>query len=161
MAEETKIDCSEVENLSKDLIDFATKWYPKETKNFLKKEVDKANKKAKQIAKAEVGTSKGKKKNWIASKSYHKKFKTGKVFSNDDVFECKVYNSSRHSHLIEYGHKKVPRGKKGKSNRGGQSNGFTAGKHIFEKTKIQCETEFEKNAEDFIDSLLGNKIEKK
>ena len=51
---------------------------PIETKKFIKDESRKCTKIAKKIAKKEVGTSKGKKKDWSLNESYHKNFKVGK-----------------------------------------------------------------------------------
>ena len=157
MPEDFEINFNAVESFQNDLIDFAKKYYEKETKKFLKKEVAKATKKAKQIAKTEVGTSKNERKNWKEATSYHKNFKTGEVYEYQaDELACRVYNSSPHGHLIEYGHKQVPRGPKGKSNRGGNSKGFTKGKNVLEKTKIQFSTEFESDCESFLDDLVEN-----
>ena len=158
MKEDFDVDFSEVENLTNDLKDFAKKYYLKETKKFMKKEVAKATKKAKQIAKSSVGTSKKTKKNWKEKTSYHKNFKTGKVYEKSDDLCCRVYNSSRHAHLIEYGHRQVSRGPKGKSNEGGQAKGFTEGQHVLEKTKIQFSAEFEMDCNKFIGELVENGV---
>lgn len=158
MKEDFDVDFGEVDRFTDELKKFAKDYYPQETKKFLRKEVLKATKKVKQVAKSSVGTAKGKKKNWKENTSYHKSFKTGKVYEYDDDLCCKVYNDSRHAHLIEYGHRQVPRGKKGKSNEGGQANGFTEGKHILEKAKTQFATEFEKDCDNFLGELVENGV---
>ena len=156
------------QNLMKEIRDE----FPKETEKFIKTEANKLSKVAKKIAKKEVGTSKGKKKNWIESKSYHKKFKVGKPYKYSSDLCCRAYNSSPHAHLIEYGHVIVPRGKsrattragreeQAKSNRG---SGFVMGKLVFTLAELEFVTEFLNDSESFLftyfDKTTSNGIKK-
>ena len=129
----------ELSELKKDLLRSIKDKYPDETKKFIKGEAKKLTNVAKKIAKKQIGTSKNSKKEWIAEKSYHKKWKAGVPYkySEGDLC-CRAYNSAPHAHMLEYGHRQVPRGKKGQSNKGGQANGFTDGNMIM----FQAETDF-------------------
>lgn len=133
---------------------------PLKLQKFIKKEGRKLSKVAKKIAKSEVGTAKGK-KNWIAEKSYHKKFDSSSVYEKQTgEICCKAYNSAPHANLIENGHNQVPRGVKGISNKGGQPNGFTPGKNIFKKAEIEFKQEFENDCETFLEDYVEGIISK-
>lgn len=140
--------------------------FPKETEKFIKKEASKLAKTARKIAKNDVGTAKGKKKNWIEAKSYHKKFKVGKTYKYSDDLCCRAYNSSPHAHMIEYGHVNVPRGegrKKGagrRSGKGGQGVGFTTGKLVFKRAELEFLSEFLDDTENFLFEYFDDTVGK-
>lgn len=112
------------------------------------------------MQKSEVGTSKGKKKDWIDTKSYHKRFDSSSVFeTSKDEICCKAFNNARHAKLIENGHVNVPRGKKGQSNKGGSGTTFTAGKFIFKKAEMQYTNTFSSETEKFLSQYFDKTIE--
>lgn len=95
----------ELTDLQKDMMRGIDELFPKETNKFLKEQATKLRKRTKIVAKRYVGTSKGKKKNWVSSKSYHQKFKIGQIYHyEDDDKNIRTYNNSQHGHLLEYGH---------------------------------------------------------
>lgn len=152
------------QNLLRDIKDV----FPKETQKFLKTEASKCTKVARKIARRKVGTSKGKKKNWIDSKSYHKKFKVGKIYDYSGDMCCRAYNSSPHAHLIEYGHVNVPRGskrattRKGREEQSKQSRGvsFTEGHLIFKVAEMEFMTDFLNDTESFLFEYFNNTVGK-
>ena len=111
----------ELTDFQKDLMQTAMKTFPKETKKFLKREGRSLKKHEQKIAKKDVGTTKGKKKNWKKSTSYHSNFDTSRVFeySNGDI-GVKGFNRARHAHLVENGHMQIPKKYKRKTTREGQ-----------------------------------------
>lgn len=143
--------------------------FPKETEKFIKDEAKKCLKVARKIAKREVGTSKGTKKNWQESKSYHKGFKVGKTYKYSNDLCCRAYNKSPHAHLIEYGHVNVPRGNKRATTRQGRAEqsqmqrgvGFTMGKLVFKQAEIEFISDYLNDAEAFMyqyfDETTSNK----
>ena len=102
--------------------------------------------------------SKGTKKNWIESKSYHKGFKVGKTYKYSDDLCCRAYNKSPHAHLIEYGHVNVPRSSKRATTRAGRAEqatqnrgtGFTMGKLVFKLAELEFLTQYLDDAEAFM-----------
>jgi len=86
----------ELSEAKKDILRSISKVYPEESGKFVRDEAGKLLKVAKKVAKQEVGTSKGKKKNWDEKKSYHKRFKVGKKYKYDNDMCCRAYNSSPH-----------------------------------------------------------------
>jgi hypothetical protein len=127
----------ELSEFKKDLMRDIKNTFPKETEKFIKTETGKCLKVAKKIGKSNVGTSKGTKKNWIESKSYHKGFKVGKIYKYGNDLCCRAYNKSPHAHLIEDGHVNA-------------DGSFTKGKFVFKKAELQFSSEFEKDVEDFL-----------
>ena len=92
----------EMSDFKKNLIHQISDLFPEETKKFLKTEGKKQLKIQKQVAKQKVGTKHN------DDKSYHKKFNVTKVFEGEDKSKgIKVYNSSPHAHLIEYGQRRI------------------------------------------------------
>lgn len=135
----------EMSDFKKKLGETAERLFPEETTKFIKKEAKKQSKIQKQVARQKVGLKTN------TDKSYHKKFKVGKIFENEDNSKgIKVFNSSRHGHLIENGHFQVPRGKKGASNEGGSSNGWTNGKHVIETAQVMFKEEYYKACDEFL-----------
>lgn len=141
--------------------------YPKAIEKFIKQEARKCSRVAKKIAKRDVGTAKGKKKDWVDTKSYHKRFDSSSVFKfSTGEYGCKAFNNARHAKIIENGHINVPRGegkknhdkKKRRSGKGGQGHGFVPGKFIFKKAELEYAPQFEKNAENFVDDFFNKMI---
>lgn len=143
--------------------------FPKETAKFIKQEAQKCVKVAKKVAKKEVGTSKGKKKNWIESKSYHKGFKVGKTYDYSGDLCCRAYNKSPHAHLIEYGHVNVPRGNARATTRAGRKEqskssrgtGFTLGKFVFKLAELEFITDFKDDSERFMFQYFDETVARK
>lgn len=141
--------------------------YPKETEKFLKQEAKKLLKSAKQLAKKEVGTSKGVRKNWIKSKSYHQKFKIGKIYEFGESDKCiRVYNSAQHAHLVEYGHAGVSRGTKRATTRAGRAEQlkkrkitrYVDGKFVFLETELDFKSQFDADCNDFLYQFVDDTI---
>lgn len=132
--------------------------FPKETEKFIKEEAQKCLKVARKVARKEVGTSKGKKKNWIDKKSYHKGFKVGKPYKYANDLCCRAYNKAPHAHLIEYGHVNVPRSSKRATTRAGRAEqttqqrgtGFTMGKLVFKISELEFISQYLNDAEAFM-----------
>ena len=154
----------ELSEAKQDILRSISKAYPKESDKFLKDEAKKLLKVTKKVAKKEVGTSKGKKKNWDANKSYHKKFKVGKKYKYDTDDCIRVYNSSPHAHLIEYGHRQIPRGQKRATTREGRKNdtrqatGFVLGKYVFDYAQLDFTPEFKNDCEEFMYQYVDDTI---
>lgn len=153
------------QNLMRDI----QKNFPKETEKFIKQEAGKLVKVAQKVAKKEVGTSKGKKKNWNEAKSYHKKFKVGKTYKYSDDLCCRAYNSSPHAHLIEYGHVNVPRGNARATTRSGRAiqatqsrgTGFTQGKLVFKLAELEFISQFLDDSEKFLFEYFDDTVARK
>jgi|GEM_PF-869034 len=160
---------SELSEFKQHLMQDIKENFPKETEKFIKQEASKCLKVAKKIARKEVGTSKGKKKNWIESKSYHKGFKVGKPYKYANDLCCRAYNKSPHAHLIEYGHVNVPRSSKRATTRAGRAEqasmkrgtGFTMGKFIFKDAEIEFINDFLNDAEMFMYKYFDNTVDMK
>lgn len=56
---------------------------------------------------------------------YHKKWKRGKVFTNNGEIVVRIYNSAPHAHLLEEGHRQVTKD--------GREVGFVRGKYPMKK----------------------------
>lgn len=143
--------------------------FPKETEKFIKQEAKKCMQVAKKVARKEVGTSKGKKKDWIESKSYHKGFKVGKTYNYSNDLCCRVYNKAPHAHLIEYGHVNVPRGNARVTTRTGRElqakqsrgTGFTMGKFVFKLAELEFVTDFKDDSEKFLFEYFDETVSRK
>jgi len=127
----------ELSEFKQDLMRDIKQNFPKETAKFIKTETGKCLKIARKIGKKFVGTSKGTKKNWIESKSYHSGFKVGKVYNYGNDLCCRAYNKAPHAHLIENGHVNV-------------DGSFTAGKMVFKKAELEFMTDYLNDAEVFM-----------
>ncbi len=154
----------ELSEAKRDILRSISKAYPKEADKFMKTEAKKLMKVVKKTAKKEVGTSKGKKKNWNANKSYHKKFKVGKKYKYGEDDCIRVFNSAPHAHLIEYGHRNIPRGQKRATTREGRKNdtrkatGFTMGAYVFDSAQFDFTPEFKSDCEDFMYQYVDDTI---
>lgn len=159
----------ELPEFKQHLLEDIKKRFPEETKKFIKSEAGACLKIAKKIAKKEVGTSKGAKKDWTESKSYHKGFKVGKTYNYSNDLCCRAYNKAPHAHLIEYGHVNVPRSSKRATTRAGRAEqakqkrgtGFTMGKYVFKMAEIEFETQFFEDVEKFIYTYFDNTCDTK
>ena len=127
---------NELSEFKKDLMRDIKQNFPKETAKFIKIEAGKASKVAKKIGKNKVGTSKGTKKDWVESKSYHKGFKVGKTYKYGNDLCCRAYNKSPHAHLIENGHV--------------SGTGFVKGRFVFKSAELEFTNEYIKDAEEFM-----------
>ena len=156
----------ELSEFKQDLMRSIKNDFPKETENFIKNEASKCLQVAKKVAKKEVGTSKGKKKNWIESKSYHKGFKVGKPYKYSNDLCCRAYNKSPHAHLIENGHVNVPRSSKRATTRAGRAEqakqqrgtGFTMGKFVFKLAELEFVNQYLTDAEMFMFQFFDNTV---
>lgn len=131
-------DISELDEFVVELLELAEEKMPNETKKFLQREGNKLRrmtlKKAKSLVKKDSG-------------NYFKGIKRGKVYKFEgDQSSIRVYGSSPHSHLLEYGHEQVTHD--------GKTVGFVRGYRTFEKAAKEFEEEFIRDTEDFIDELL-------
>lgn len=129
----------------KDLLEVAQKEMPKEMKKVMKKVGNRGATWARREAKAKVGTQ-GK------DYSYHKKFKSGKPFIDDEgKFVVRILNTSYHGHLIEEGHRMVTKD--------GREVGFVPGYHIIENAAKNLEKsgDFETLLSRGVDEMLKKK----
>lgn len=135
-------DFSELDDFAKNIMNFASKDMPKDSKKFLNKEGVSLRKVTASVAKQKV--KKGKDK--TNKKSYHKNIKKGKVYKwQGNVLAVRVYGASPHAHLIEYGHRQVVNGKE---------VGFVEGRHVFETAYNQFQNQYYKDCEDFAEDIL-------
>jgi len=135
------VEIEGLKEFTKEMLDICSKDYPKQVKKMLQKSGNKLKRKV--IAKAK---SKVKKK----TGNYLKGFKRGKVYKyegNEDA--VRVYNSSPHAHLIEYGHRMVTKS--------GKEVGFVKGYHILDGIQDEFDDEFKKDIGEMLDNL---KVEK-
>ena len=135
----------QMSEFAQNMLRRATVLYPEHLKNFLKEKAAELNARAKKWAKIEY-----KKKTGL----YQKRFKVSKAFVGEGRFFIKVYNSAPHAHLLEQGHRKVPRGKKGESNRGGNETGFKRGKYPLTRSVRDFRPIYYKEIEKFIDEYF-------
>lgn len=154
----------ELSEAKKDILQSISEIFPEESSQFIKEEARKLTNVAKKVARREVGTSKGTKKDWQPEKSYHKKFKTGKKYNYEGDLCCRAYNGSPHAHLVEYGHLNIPRGQKRATTREGRKNdtrkgaGFTMGKFVFDIASLEFEPEFRDDCEKFMLKYVDDTI---
>lgn len=128
---------ADFDSLEKDLQTMADKIGGKETKNFLKKQGKKFQKKTQDLAKRLVKERTG---------NYIKSIKNGKVYIYDGSFATRVYSGARHAHLIENGHRVVVKGKKDTSK-------FVKGYRVFGKAYENFEDEFGDEVENYINDI--------
>lgn len=159
----------ELSEFKQDLMREIKETFPKETEKFIKTEAGKCVKVARKVAKKEVGTSKGIKKDWVETKSYHKGFKVGKIYKYGNDLCCRAYNKSPHAHLIEYGHVNVPRSSKRATTRAGRAEqatqnrgtGFTMGKFVFKLAEMEFLSEYLDDAEKFMYQYFDDTTKRK
>lgn len=157
------MDTSDLDDFAKSILEFASSNMDKVSKKFLQKEGNKLKKKT--LSKAKSLTNK-------KTGNYYAGIKRGKVYhyGNKNNNSIRVYGSSPHAHLIEYGHREVLNPTKdgkiapigdGQFAKGviegrnkGKEIGFVQGLHVFEKAKKEFENEFAKDCEDFAEDIL-------
>lgn len=142
----------ELSELKKDFMREANEIFPEKMDEFLKKEGRKLSNLQKKIAKQDIGTSKGKKKDWKAETSYHKGFKVSKTYNSLGDKFVKAYNNAKHAHLIEYGHKMCKKD-------GSFTGKFVPGRYVIQSSKNQFKHEFAKDCEEFLSDYsddIGN-----
>lgn len=135
----SNIDTRDLDDFAKSLLDFAGSEMAKQSKKFLQKEGNKLKRKT--LSKAKSLTNK-------KTGNYYAGIKRGKVYSYGDKNNnsVRVYGSSPHAHLIEYGHRQVTKD--------GKEVGFVEGKNVFEKAKNEFENEFNSDCQVFADDIL-------
>lgn len=154
----------QLSDAKKNILRSIAKVYPNEAGKFVKQEAQSLSKVAKKVARKEVGTSKGKKKNWVAEKSYHKKFKVGKKYNYDGDTCCRAYNSSPHAHLVEYGHLNIPKTQKRPTTREGRKNdkrkakSYTQGAYVYDIASVEFEPQFKTDCELFMVKYVDDTI---
>lgn len=132
-------------NFQKDLLDVATNKLPRQTFKLMRKSGTEARKIVVKHAKSKV--KKGAAADNPDRKRYHKSFKRGKAFKDDEgKYVIRVYNSAPHAHLIEYGHRQVTKD--------GREVGFVPGKHVVAEGIQKFDDEFEQRISDWLDELL-------
>jgi hypothetical protein len=125
-----------------DLLEIAQEKLPKQTNKIMRKIGSKARTQVARLARSTVNKDTG---------MYHKRFKRGKVFKDDDgQIVVRVYNSAPHAHLIEYGHRQVTKD--------GEEVGFTPGKHVMVQgmKKFDDSGQFDSMLSDWLDDLLDS-----
>lgn len=136
-------EVTELTEFAKNFIDKCSKDYPKEVKRFLRAEGNKLKRKIKQEAELAFGTE-----HMDEDKKYRNRWKRGNPYKfNVDEDAVRVYNSSPHAHLLEYGHRMVTKS--------GKEVGFVRGNPITEKESKKFENKFTKDIEKFVDELLN------
>lgn len=128
---------ADFDSLEKDLQTMADKIGGKETKNFLKKQGKKFQKKTQDLARRLVKERTG---------NYIKGIKSGKVYIYDGSFVTRVYSGARHAHLIENGHRAVTKSKK-------DTGKFVKGYRVFGKAYENFEDEFGDEVEKYINDV--------
>lgn len=126
----------ELSEYKQDILEKIAVKYPKETEKFLKEQGKNLSKVQKRIAKQDVGTSKK-----YGSKSYHKSFKVGKIFDYEGEKSIRAYNSSRHEHLVEKGHKT-------------ENGKFVQGRYVMKSSQNEFKSDFYKAADEFITDFI-------
>ena len=135
----SNIDTSDLDDFAKTLIEYSIVEHPKKSKKFLQQEGNKLRKKT--LSKAKSLTNK-------RTGNYYKGIKRGKVYSHGSKNNksVRVYGGSPHAHLVEYGHRQVTKD--------GKEVGYVEGKRIYEKSKNEFESEFNKDCENFAEDML-------
>lgn len=160
----SSIDTNDLDDWAKTLLEYASSDMPKKNKKFMQNEGNKLRKKT--LTKAKSLTNK-------KTGNYYKGIKRGKVYHYRDKNNnsVRVYGSSPHAHLIEYGHREVlnPMKEGDKAANIGGNNfakavkegkgigtqiGFVEGLHVFEKAGKEFESEFKKDCEDYAEDIL-------
>lgn len=134
------IELEGLDDFQRRLLEVAQRRLPKETPKIMRKIGSKARtaiaKEARSKVKKDTGT-------------YHKRFKRGKVFKDPEgKFVVRVFNSSSHAHLIEYGHRQVTKS--------GQEVGFVTGKKVMKNgiDNFNSSGQVDSMLSDWLDDLL-------
>ena len=162
MAYSDSILYSEMSDFQKQLLKQANDIFPDEYVKFLKNEGSKLKKVQQKLAKKQVGedesnnevrtvtrrTKNGKTYTKKIKKDYHDCFKRGKIYEVNGTKCIRAFNSARHGHLIEYGHKKYIRGK--------NTGQYVAGKYIMKQAEYEFTDDFQTDAEKFLYAHFNN-----
>ena len=134
------------------LFELAQKQFPKETKQFLRKQGNELNKQVKKTAKKRVGKNGKSQQEKHTNKRYLTGFKHGRVYRHaaSNSYAVRVYNTRPHAHLIEYGHVQLDKDKKPVKH----GEKFVKGRFVLQDTGDAFAPEFETAAETFIDDML-------
>lgn len=127
--------------------------FPKESKEFLRKQGTELNRQTKKLAKQRVGKNgKGPDKDKPTNKRYISGFKRGKAYKHEasSSFAVRVYNSRPHAHLLEYGHVQLTHEKTPPKN----GERFVKGFHVLRDSANAFEPKFNADVEEFFDNLL-------
>lgn len=133
----------ELSDYRKKLLTKTADLFPKETDDFLKTRARELNKIQKKIARQDVGTSKGKNKKWVREKSYHYRFKAGKIYKYGGAKAIRAYNSARHGHLIENGHMT-------------KSGKFVQGRHVIKSSINEYRPKYHSAVEEFLFNFFSD-----
>lgn len=135
-------DTKEIDKFAKELMGFVQDEFPKESKKFMRKQGNELKKVVRKNMKEKVKVNK-------KTGNLLKGLKRGKpYYYKGQLLSIRAYSNAPHAHLIEEGHRKV--------SQSGKELGFTKGKHIFKESEKEFKSEFNKNAKDFIDKVLGD-----
>lgn len=133
-----EFDLTELFELTDEMLHLAEVKMPKQTRRFLQLEGNKLRRLVISNAKKLTKERKGK---------YLEGIKRGKVYKyGGDITSVRVYGSSPHAHLIEYGHRQVTKS--------GKEVGFVKGKRVFERSRIEFEDRFQQDCQKFVDKML-------
>jgi bacteriophage protein of unknown function (DUF646) len=145
------IEAEGLSGFSQELLDLATKDFPKDTKNFLQRAGNKLKANAKNNYKS--GTTQGT-KNLIKGLKRDRAYKYGK-----DEWQVRVKNTAPHAWLVEHGHVMLGHSAQGKPKLivGNTGEAFVRGKNVMGKTAKAFPSEYQGLAEEFIDKMLNEK----
>jgi len=132
-------DFKELNKFEEHIIKVAQEDCPKKTKKFMRQEG---------TALRKLTLKKAKKKFKKKTGHLFKAIKRGKVYTykGNGGTAVRVYSGARHTHLLEYGHRKV--------SHDGKELGFVEGGHFFEEAYKEYESKFTSNVESFIDEIV-------
>lgn len=136
---------------SNELLDLASKQFPKDTRNFLQRAGNKLKSKAKANYKKETSTG---------TKNLQKGLKRDRAYQyGKDEWQVRVKNTAPHAWLVEHGHVMIGHKAQGKPKLTVKSTGetFVRGKNIMGRTAKAFPAEYHAMAEDFVDKMLNEK----
>lgn len=133
-------DFSELTKFEKKLVNMANDTMPKESKKFIKKEVNKLNKLNKKVYQRKgIGEVTG---------NFKRGFKSGKVYKYRGVWSARAYNNSPHAHLLNDGYMWTPhKGQKGDER-------FIPGFHFMEEAARGFESGYYSDIDEFLKNIL-------
>lgn len=136
---EAVFDTHELERWNKELVKFASKQLPKETRNFIQREGNKQAKYVRSEIKSKTGRKTGNLRKSVRRGKAHK-------YQGRD-WQVRVYSKAPHAHLVEYGHKKVLWGNR--------TDERVEGKFLFSTAQRQMREEFPKDTDAWLDDLIN------
>lgn len=145
-------DFSELSAFTQHLVDLAQEQFPKEMKQFLRKQGSELNKQTKALARERVGKKGKGGSDKPADKRYLSGFKRGKAYKHEasNSFAIRVYNTRPHAHLVEYGHTMLDHDKKPVQS----GERFVKGKFVLRDASRAFQGQFEADIEEFSDEML-------